>query len=41
MSEGVIPAFDFPGLMIPGQLGPMILVLLPFETLYAQKLAES
>src|SRR6478736_7005426 len=41
MSAGMIPAFDLPGLMIPGQFGPMIRVLLPLAHAWAQKYAES
>ena len=37
MSAGMMPAFDLPGVMMPGQFGPMIRVLLPFAQAYAQK----
>ena len=33
---GMMPAFDLPGLAIPGQFGPMIRVLLPLLVAYAQ-----
>ena len=33
MFGGMIPAFDCSGLMMPGQFGPMMRVLLPFLTL--------
>src|SRR3954454_9107740 len=39
MSAGMIPAFDFPGLITPGQLGPTIRVFLPCAC--AQKVAVS
>jgi hypothetical protein len=32
----MIPALDLPGLMMPGQFGPMIRVWLPVRTAYAQ-----
>src|SRR3954467_8322829 len=41
MSAGMIPALDAPGDAMPGQFGPMIRVLLPWATLYAQAAAES
>src|SRR5580698_1896844 len=41
MSAGMMPALDLPGEARPGQLGPMIRVLLPFSTAYAQNSAES
>ena len=37
MSAGMIPALDLPGLMIPGQFGPMIRVLFPLAQACAQK----
>ncbi|SHU19921.1 Uncharacterised protein [Mycobacteroides abscessus subsp. abscessus] len=33
MLLGVIPTSASPGVMMPGQLGPMMRVLLPFSTL--------
>ena len=36
-----MPAFDLPGLITPGQFGPMIWVALPFDFAYAQNSAES
>src|SRR6478736_5527644 len=41
MSAGMMPALDLPGLMMPGQFGPMIRVRLPVFTAYAHALAES
>jgi len=41
MSAGMMPALDWPGLMTPGQLGPMIRVRLPFAQAYAQNVAVS
>ena len=38
---GMMPALDAPGLIRPGQLGPMIRVALPLSTLYCQKYAEN
>lgn len=32
MSPGMMPAFDWPGVMRPGQFGPMMRVLLPWDT---------
>src|SRR4051812_27828098 len=40
MSAGMMPAFDFPGLMRPGQFGPMIRVL-PCFSAYAKNAAVS
>ncbi len=31
MSPGMMPALDWPGVIRPGQFGPMIRVLLPFS----------
>src|ERR687889_562189 len=39
MVAGMMPAFDFPGLMSPGQFGPMMRVDFPW--LYAQNQALS
>src|SRR5581483_12233178 len=39
MSAGMMPAFDLPGLITPGQFGPMIRVDLPAA--YAQNAAVS
>src|ERR1700754_3733973 len=41
MLAGVMPTNDCPGVMMPGQLGPMMRVLLPFSTLYAHAYALS
>src|ERR1700709_1313596 len=41
MFAGMIPALDFPGLIRPGQFGPMIRVFPPLATLYAQAPVES
>jgi hypothetical protein len=41
MSAGMMPALEAPGEAMPGQLGPMIRVLLPFSTAYAQNSVES
>jgi hypothetical protein len=41
MLAGVMPTSDSPGVMIPGQFGPMMRVLLPFATLYAHAYAVS
>src|SRR5262245_45938338 len=40
MSAGMIPAFDFPGLMSPGQLGPTMRDV-PFDCAYAKNSAVS
>src|SRR6266536_3092012 len=41
MSAGMMPAFDLPGEITPGQFGPMILVLLPEAQACAQNPAVS
>src|SRR5664280_2797107 len=41
MFAGMMPALDLPGEMMPGQFGPMILVLFPVATACAQANAES
>ena len=41
MSAGMMPALDCPGLASPGQFGPMIRVLSPLATLWAQNAAVS
>ncbi len=41
MSAGMMPAFDLPGEMTPGQFGPTIRVLPPVATACAQKAAVS
>src|SRR6266496_1868628 len=41
MSAGMMPALDLPGLITPGQFGPMIRVLLPVAPAWAQKFAVS
>ena len=38
---GMMPAFDLPGLITPGQFGPMIRVAPPFDFASAQNSAES
>src|SRR3954453_14400357 len=38
---GMIPAFDLPGLITPGQFGPMMRVAPPFAFACAQNSAES
>src|SRR4051794_5924648 len=41
MFAGMMPALDLPGLMMPGQFGPMIRVRLPLAQACAQNQAES
>src|SRR5690625_3627996 len=41
MSAGMMPALDSPGVMMPGQLGPMMRVLWPLAPAWAQKAAVS
>src|SRR6185437_1469249 len=41
MLAGVMPTRAWPGVMMPGQFGPMIRVLLPLDSLYAQAYALS
>src|SRR6201993_1326010 len=41
MLAGVMPASASPGVMMPGQFGPMMRVFLPLSTLYAQAYALS
>src|SRR3712207_8264658 len=41
MSAGMMPAFDLPGLIRPGQFGPTSRVVLPFDDAYDQNDVES
>ena len=41
MLAGVMPTRASPGVMMPGQFGPMMRVFLPLDSLYAQAYAES